>query len=184
MPELISEVKVERCLATYTPNGGSATPLGLTLEGSKLMIKGEAVKVACDELGVSTIDVYGNGVEVSAELQMMQVSIDKLLIALSSVKTTDTTKHTVGVDPRGGVLRTYGKLVLHPRDLAANVVTRDWTIWKAAIDIDFLAEYTGGKALTWPLKMIGCVDQNASTGLVRIAQFGDSTVDKYYDVLA
>lgn len=183
MPVLLTDAVVELCKATWTLNGGSAVNLGLTQEGSKVAIKRDGVIINANELGSTAIDFKGNGWDIDIELMLMATTIDNLAIALGSTKTTVASNSSVDLDLRVGNSLPYGELVLHPAQLGAGVLTRDWKFFRAQIPTDgFLAEYVAGKALTWPLKFKGTPVQDLTTGKVKIACFGNPATAVDYDV--
>lgn len=178
---VLPTVKVELHKITFTPNGGSATVIGVTEAGSKITGKADVVDIVVAEFGKTPMDLAGNGWDIQVALTMSSSTIDNLVHAISSAKVTDTAKHAVGFDPRAGRLFTFGELSLHPLDLAAINVSRNWTFFKAAIRPDLTADYVATKAVGWPIIFQACVSQNQTTGNVRVGQFGDPTVLIDYD---
>ena len=184
MPELISEVKVELMELTYTPNGGAATPLGVTKKGSKIVLKASSTKLTVMEFGDTPVNLVGKGWQGDVQLMLAQSSLDKLAIALGSTKTTvagPPAKYSVDIDPRAAREFPFGKLVLHPSTLGASDVSRDWTIWRAQIEPDLSGDYVADDALVWPLKFCMTLFQNTTTGNVKLATYGDTTTAVDFD---
>jgi hypothetical protein len=168
---LVSDILVEWNKLTWTPNGGSATVLGLTQEGSKIDIKRGTTKITANELGDTAIDFKGLGWSIEVTAMLLGTTIENLAIALGATLTTVTTAKSVDLDPRAGTSLPYGKLELRPYGMTTGA--RDWTLYRAQILADnFSADYASNKALAYPVKFTGTIYQDTTSGNVKIATYG------------
>lgn len=181
MGNLRTGVKIGGHVVTWTPDGGSPVDLGLTKEGCEIQVKKTVLERTVNELA-APFDAVVTGVEVTGKVILVEYSLDTIAAVLDALKTTVSSDVSVDLNPLAGVQCTFGKLVFHPRKLAAATVTEDKTIHNAIVIADAGLMFKANEDLTWQFSFKAGAWQDTTTGNFKLMTIGAAATAKVFAV--